>query len=66
MSEDARHDTVRRARVLASTTARTVAGEEDVRRVRVGVRERMREGRGRERRPRREGGRGGHKNRQPL
>lgn len=44
MSEDAHHDTVRRARVLASTTARTVAGEEDVRRVRVGVRERMRKG----------------------
>lgn len=38
-SEDARHDTVRRARVLASTTARMVAGEEDVRRVRVGGRE---------------------------
>lgn len=42
MSEDARHDTVRRARVLASTTARRVAGWEDVRRVRVGVRERER------------------------
>lgn len=40
MSEDARHDTVRRARVLASSTARTVTGEEDVRRVRVGVRKR--------------------------
>lgn len=39
MSGDARHDTVRRARVLASATARTVAGEEDVR---VGVRERER------------------------
>lgn len=40
MSEDARHDTVRRARVLASATARTVAGEEDVHRVCVGGRER--------------------------
>lgn len=48
MSGDARHDTVRRARVLASATARTVAGEEDVRRVRVGVRERERMDGGRE------------------
>lgn len=49
MSEDARHDTVRRARVLASATARTVAGEEDVRRVRVGGREGGRERDGGER-----------------
>lgn len=64
MSEDARHDTVRRARVLASTTARTVAGEEDVRCVRVGGGEEGKEGKGRGERGEKEGGR--PENRQQL